>query len=309
MTSKIIGLLVALIILFFVLINCLFSINEGQSALLMRLGQIVSKNGKPEVYGPGLHGKIPFINSVNKFDMRLQNLDAESPRILTKEQKYLYVDYYAKWKIVNLPLFFTRTGGNIENTQNLLRQKINDGIRNEFGKRTLQDVISDDRLKIMQSLRDSANQGASSLGIQVIDVGIKSIDLLKQVLDSVYQRMSTKREQVATEYRAEGQAQSEKIQSAADAEAEKTIAEAKRESALTRSSGDGEAAAIYLQAYNQDPGFYSLYRSLEAYREVFTNKNTVMVLKTNSEFLRYFTHLPSAVNPPKAIQLPIDKGR
>lgn len=169
-----------------------------------------------------------------------------------------------------------------------MTQKINDAIRNQFGKRTLQAVIADDRLQIMQLLRQSANEGAQNLGIEIIDVRIKSIDLLKQVLASVFLRMSTKREQVATEYRSLGQAQSETIRATADAQAQKVIADAERISALTRANGDAKAADIYLQAYNQDPNFYALYRSLEAYRQVFTNKDNIMVLKPDSEFFKYF---------------------
>lgn len=298
---KLLAPIIIILLIFFLVINSLFTVQAGENALLLRLGKIVTDgSGKAKIYPPGLHIKTPFITSVRKLDVKIQNLDAESPRILTQEQKYLYVDYYAKWRITDVPLYYTRTGGNVENTQNLLTQKINDSIRSEFGRKTLQDVISDDRLKIMASLQQSANKNAKELGIQLIDVRIKSIDLLQQVLESVYQRMSTKREQVATEYRADGEAQAEKIRSTADAQAQKMIAEARRQAAIKRGEGDREAANIYIQAYSQDPEFYSFYRSLQAYRHAFSNRNTILLLKPDSDFFKYFNNALTVTPPVKS---------
>ncbi len=291
MTSKaILGAILTIVILILLYASC-FTVREGQRALNLRLGSIVidSKTNKAQEYGPGLHIKTPFITTVKKFDVRLQDLEDKSPRILTREQKYLYVDYYAKWRIEDLPLYFTRTGGRADVAQQLLTQKINDSLRAEFGKRDLQEVVADARSDIMVSLKNSANLGAQGLGLSITDVRIKSIDLLPEVLDSVFKRMSTKREQVATSYRSDGLAQAERIRSEADAQAIKMLANANRQAAQQRAAGDTEASSIYTEAYSKDPEFYALYRSLEAYRQVFSNNHTVMVLNPDNQFFKYFS--------------------
>jgi membrane protease subunit HflC len=271
---------------------CFFSVDQGQQALTLRLGNI-EKNmkGQARIYGPGLHFKAPFIVGVRHFDTRLQDLEDKSPRILTKEQKYLYVDYYAKWRIKDLPLYYTRTGGYSENAKQLLTQKINDALRAEFGKRDLQEVVADQRSDIMGYLRDSANLVAQGLGLDIVDVRIKSIDLMPDVQDSVFKSMSTKREQDATGYRSSGAAEAERIRAEADATAVKMIADATRNAALIRAKGDEEAANIYTAAYQKDPEFYSLWRSLQSYREVFDNNHTVMVLKPDNQFFQYFNRV------------------
>jgi membrane protease subunit HflC len=268
---------------------CFFTVEQGQQALSLRLGSI-EKNikGHPRIYGPGLHFKAPFIVGVRHFDIRLQDLEDKSPRILTKEQKYLYVDYYAKWRIKDLPLYYTRTGGFSENAKQLLTQKINDALRAEFGKRDLQEVVADQRSDIMGYLRDSANFVAQGLGLEIVDVRIKSIDLMPDVQDSVFKSMSTKREQDATSYRSFGGAEAERIRAESDATAVKMIADATRNAALIRAKGDEEAANIYAAAYQKDPEFYSLLRSLQSYREVFENNHTIMVIKPDNQFFKYF---------------------
>lgn len=268
---------------------CFFSVNQGQQALSLRLGNIEKDlKGNARIYGPGLHLKAPFIVSVRHFDTRLQDLEDKSPRILTKEQKYLYVDYYAKWRIKDLSLYYTRTGGYAENAKQLLTQKINDALRAEFGKRDLQEVVADQRSDIMGYLRDSANLVAHGLGLDIVDVRIKSIDLMPDVQDSVFKSMSTKREQDATSYRSFGVAEAVRIRAEADATAVKMIADASRNAALVRAKGDEESANIYAAAYKQDPEFYSLLRSLQSYREVFDNNHTIMVIKPDNQFFKYF---------------------
>lgn len=286
-----VGIIIAIIVIFILYLSS-YSVREGQGALVLRLGELEknSKTGQVEVFGPGFHFKAPFITTVSFFDLRLQNLDGESSRIPTEEQKYLLVDYYAKWRIANLPLYYTRTGGYSERAVILLKQKINDALRAAFGERTLAEVVSGQRLDIMNLLKQKANQSAEGLGIQVVDVRIKGIDLPQQVQDSVYKRMSTQREQVATKYRYEGRAAATEIRAAADAGAQIMVAQAKTQAQEIRAAGDAEAAGIYLKAYNQNPQFYTLYRSLEAYRQVFKNKNTVMILKPTSEFFKYFNN-------------------
>lgn len=280
-TKMMIGTIGAIILLILTY-SSFFTVQEGQRALTLRLGNI------EKIYGPGLHYKTPFIVTVRKFDVRLQDLEDKSPRILTKGQKYLYVDYFAKWRIVNLPLYYTRTGGFATNAKQLLTQKINDSLRAEFGKRDLQDIVADQRSDIMVFLRNSANTVAEGLGLAIMDVRIRSIDLVPEVQDSVFKSMSTEREQAATSYRSGGMAEAERIRAEADTTAIKIIADAQQAAAAVRGKGDEEAASIYTVAYKQDPEFYALFRSLQAYREVFNNNHTIMVLKPDNQFFKYF---------------------
>lgn len=281
------GCIVALLLVIWVF-SSFFTVSQGQSALTLRLGNIEKDaHGHAKIYGPGLHLKSPFIVTVRKFDMRLQDLEDKSPRILTKEQKYLYVDYFAKWRIKEMALYFTRTSGNADNAKQLLTQKINDALRAEFGKRTLQEVVADQRSDIMGFLRHSANTVAKGLGLEIVDVRIKSIDLMPEVQESVFKSMSTKREQDATGYRSTGLADAERIRAEADAAAIKIIADANRSSLELRARGDEEAAKIYTGAYQKDPEFYALFRSLQSYREVFNDKRAIMILKPDNQYLRY----------------------
>lgn len=268
----------------------MYTVMEGQQALLLRLGKIVKNptTGQAIIKNPGLHFKLPIANSVRKLDVRLQTLNVDSSRILTAEQKYVLVDYFAKWRIADLALYYKRTGGYPVRAQNLLRQKINDALRAAFGKRNIKDVVSGERMNIMALLQEKANKSAKRLGIRVIDVRIRGIDLPQEVRESVFERMRTEREQVATKHRARGLASGEAIRANADAEVAVTIAKTKATAQRIRASGDKEAADIYIQAYNQDPKFYALYRSLEAYRQVLTNKSTVMILRPDNEFFKYF---------------------
>ncbi|MDF1796096.1 MAG: protease modulator HflC [Coxiellaceae bacterium] len=274
------------------LYSSLYTVYEGQHALVLRLGKLVTdKQGAAEVYGPGLHGKPPFITTVRDFDTRLQTLDVESKRVLTAEQKYVLVDYYAKWKIDDLALYYKRTMGNAGTAQVLLSQKINDVLRAAFGKRTISEVVSGERSNIMTMLKDVANKSAAKLGIAVTDVRIKGIELPKEVRNSVFQRMSTEREQVATKHRSQGRAQAEAIRANADADVTVTMAKAKTNAERTRAKGDATAADVYAKAYNKDPEFYAFYRSLIAYKDVFSQKGDVMLLNPKSHFFKYFDSL------------------
>jgi modulator of FtsH protease HflC len=283
--------IVAIIVLFVGSLT-LYTVTQGSHALVLRLGkmELDSKTGKPLVVSPGLHIKIPFITTVRNFDTRLQTLNGESSRIITENQKALIVSYYAKWRIADLPLYYKRTRGMTIRTQNLLTQQINDALRAAFGKRSIQDVVSGERLNVMQLLRDTATKSAKEYGVSVTDVRIVQIELPSSVQEYVYQRMRTAREQVATQHRSQGKAEAESTRAAADAEVEVMLANAKADAQKVRAKGDGEAANIYTKSYNQNPAFYALYRSLQAYRQVFSkDKNTVMVLKPNTEFFKYFT--------------------
>ena len=281
-----------LVVLLFVASMCVFTIQEGQRGIKLRLGEIVtdSKSKQAKIFNPGLHFKLPFINTINVYDVRLQTLNVESSRILTENQKYVLVDYYAKWKIADLPLYYTRTGGQAYRAQALLQQKINNALRAAFGKRTISEVVSGERLNVMNLLKDEANKSAVGLGLSVIDVRIKRIDLPKEVSESVYARMSAEREQVATKHRSDGKAQAEKIKAAADAQATVILATAKQKAAEIAAKGTKEAARVYSNAYKRDPEFYAFYRSLGIYKSTFNNKNDVIVLRPNNALFKYFNN-------------------
>jgi len=274
-----------------------FTINEGSHGLVLRLGKLTTNNqGKVVVYDPGFHFKTPFITNVGYFDTRLQDLNVESKRVLTAEQKYVLVDYYVKWRIEDLPLYYKRTLGQATQAQTLLKQKINDELRALFGKRTISEVVSGQRSDIMSMLKKRANQSAHGLGIEVIDARVMGIELPKQVQSSVFSRMSTQREQVATNLRSQGRAVAEAIQAQADAQVTIAIATAKAKAQQTRADGDAKAAAIYAKAYQKDSEFYAFYRSLLAYQQAFSHKGDVMVLSPKSPFFKYFDQAGSTIN-------------
>jgi modulator of FtsH protease HflC len=277
--------------------SSVYEVHEGQHALLLRLGKIVTnKEGQPAVMSPGLHFKLPFVNSVRIFDTRLQTLANKTSRIVTREKKDVLVDYYIKWRIADLALYYTRTGGNELQAQTLLEQKINDGLRAEFGKRNISDVVSGERTDIMEILRKQADTSAASLGIDVVDVRIKRIDLPSEVSMAVFDRMRAEREQIANAHRSEGKAVAENIRAEADAKVTVILATARSNAVRKRGEGDATAAKIYANAYDQNPSFFALLRSLEAYQKAFNNKRDVLVLKPNNQFFSYFNEANSKNN-------------
>lgn len=278
--------IVAIIILF----SSYYTVGEGYQALLLRFGNLKQdhKTGMAKVMKPGLHFKIPLIEHAQNFDIRLQTLDIKSSRIVTEEKKYVIVDYYLKWRIHNLPLFFMSTGGDYLQTENLLQQQLNDILRIQFGKHTIKEVVSQDRLTIMANLLAEANVSAKNLGIDVVDVRIKQIDLPDTVTNTVYQQMRAERERVATEHRSQGLATAEAIRADADATVTVTIASAEKQAAQYKAEGSAKAAKIYGDAYSHDPKFYSFYRSLLAYQSAFHGKEDVLILNPNSQFFKYF---------------------
>lgn len=269
--------------------SCLYIVRQDQQALLLRLGQIVkdSRTHLPVVKKPGLHFKIPIINQVRLFDVRLQTLDIDSSRVVTAEKKDVLVDSYAKWRISDLPLYYVRTSGNLRQVQLLLQQKLNDGLRAEFGKRDISDVVSGERVDIMKMLRTKANEDAKALGVTVIDVRIKRIDLPEEVSQAVYGRMRAERARVATQHRAEGESKAVEIRANADRSAVIIVARAQREAKRIYGDGEAQAAKIYAGAYGQDPEFFAFYRSLSTYQNTFNSKNDVLVLKPDGEFFKY----------------------
>lgn len=285
-------ILFIIVIAFAILYSTFYVVNEGEQAILLRLGNIVTtSSGTPSVAGPGLHGKLPLITQVRIFDTRLQTLDIKSSRIVTAEQKDVIVDYFVKWRISDLPLFYTRIGGNPNQANVLLEQQLNDSLRAQFGRRTISEVVSDDRASIMDTLSQQANATANRLGITVVDVRIKRIDLPSEVSTAVFDRMRAERERVAMEHRATGKANAEAIRANADATATIMVATATAEAANLRSQGDGQAAIIYGDAYSKDPNFFAFLRSLQAYKSVFAkDQNNILVLKPDSQFFKYFNN-------------------
>ncbi len=291
-------ILIPFAIAFLLALSCIYTVSEGQQAILLRLGKIVqNEQGLPKTFKPGLHVKLPFVHTARVFDTRIQTLDIKTSRIVTAEKKDVLVDYFAKWRIENLPLYFIRTGGNAFQAQSLLEQTFNDGLRAQFGKRTIADVVSGERTDIMAILRDNANKSSKDLGIAVVDVRIKRIDLPNEVSTAVYDRMRAERERVATEPRAEGKSASEALRANADAKVTVLLATANSDAKRIRGDGDGQAAKIYATAYKKDEKFYSLYRSLQAYKESFNKAQDILVLNPNTEFFKFFNQSNGKAKP------------
>jgi len=263
-----------------------FKVQEWELALKLRWGKIVDAD-----YEPGLHFLVPIVNNVRKFDARIQTLDAEPQRFLTAEKKDVIVDSYVKWRITDVAQYYRSTGGRITTASRLLAERINTSLRDEFGKRTIQEVISGERAEIMALLTKDSDAKAAELGIEIIDVRVKQIDLPQEVSGSVFDRMRAERQRVASEFRARGAEEAEKIRANADRQGTIIIAEAYKEAEQLRGAGDAKSAGIYATAYNQNREFYSFYRSLNAYRKVFNKGGDLMVLEPDSEFFKYFNKL------------------
>lgn len=289
-------ILTAIIIVIVVALMSTFTVLQTQQAILLRLGKIeTNAQNQPLIFKPGLHFKIPLIESVKRFDMRLRTLDIESSRIMTKEQKEVLVDAFVKWRIVDPVVYFKATGANVGRAQALLRQQLNDGIRAEFGQQTISDLLSQERGDVMREILTNVKQAAKPLGIQVVDVRIKRIDLPTEVAETIFARMCSAREKMASLIRAEGQQQAEVIKAQADAKVAVTLANANSQAAKVRAAGEAQAAKIYADAYQKDPEFYSFYRSLLAYNDVFSQKQDTVVLSPKGQFFKYFNQLGNVV--------------
>jgi membrane protease subunit HflC len=263
--------------------SSLFVVQEQQLALLLRLGEIVDADFKP-----GLHFKIPVIQDVVKFDKRIQTLDADPEQFLTVEKKFVVVNSYAKWRISDVAQFYRSTRGSSDTASRLLSARINAALRDEFGKRTVKEVVSGERAEIMATLARNANEQAADLGVEIVDVRVKQIDFTDNISENIYERMRTERHRVAAELRAQGAEAAERIQADADRQRIEIVADAYRQAELLRGEGDAAAADIYAKAFEQNAEFYSFWRSLTAYRDVFSGGGSMMVLDPDSEFFRYF---------------------
>lgn len=268
--------------------NCFYIVLQTEKAVLLQFGRIVEADVQP-----GLHVKIPYVNQVRKFDARLLTLDTPTQRFLTLEKKAVMVDSYAKWRVADAERFYTATSGAKQIADERLSRRLEAGLRDQFGKRTLHEVVSGERDALMADITQSLDRMARrELGIEVLDVRVKAIDLPREVNRSVFERMSTEREREAREHRAKGRELAEGIRADADRQRRVLLAEAYRESEELRGQGDAQAAAIYAKAYGQDPEFYAFHRSLQAYREAFGRGDSVLVLDRDAEFLRFFEQSP-----------------
>lgn len=263
--------------------NSLFIIKETERGVMLQFGEVVN----PDIQ-PGLHLKIPFVNNVRKFDGRVLTVDSTPERYFTQEKKALIVDSYAKFKVSDTEKFYTATNGDESRAMVLLSQRINDGLRNQVAVRTIQETVSGERDELMQALTDELTLVAQDkLGVEVVDVRVKKIDLPPDVSESVYLRMNAEREKEAREHRSQGQELAEGIRAAADREVTVLKANAYRDAELIRGEGDASATSIYADAFNDDPEFYSFTRSLRAYQDSFQGNGDIMLVQPDSEFFRY----------------------
>lgn len=276
-----------------------YTVYETNKAIILRLGKLRYKNNKPLVIVPGLHFKLPFIDEIRQFDTRLNMLDIKSSRIVTNEKKDVLVDFYVEWRISNLELFYTRTQGDNLKAETLLSQKCIDGLRAEFGKSTIQELVSGVRLELMEKLQKSTDEHAANLGISVIDVRIKRIDLPDEVSGAVYDRMISERVRVASELKAKGEANAIVIRANADKTRRVLLASAKQRAQDIRGEGDAEASKIYAKVYQQSPKFFEFYKSVEAYKKIFNSKNDILILKPDNEFFKYFNQQNTSGNNKK----------
>lgn len=266
-----------------VLNSIIFTVDQRQTAMVRQFGEVVAVHKEP-----GLKAKLPLVQNVLYFDTRILTTDTrQAESFLTAEKKNVLVDSFIKWRVIDANQFYVAVGGDEDRASTRLQQTVNDGLRAEFGKRTVHDVVSGERDKIMKLIQLKADQDARKIGVQVVDVRLKRVDLSNDVSDSVYRRMEAERKRDANEARAIGGAEAEKIRADADKQKAIIVAEAYRDAERTKGEGDAKAAAIYASAYGKNPEFYAFYRSMQAYRESFRSKSDLMVLDPSSDFFKY----------------------
>ncbi|MBS1141776.1 MAG: protease FtsH subunit HflC [Proteobacteria bacterium] len=278
---NLLGIVIATVLV--VLAMSIFTVDQRQYAVVFQLGEV-----KRAIAEPGLYFKVPMVQNVRYFEKRIITLDNNEPeRFITSEKKNVLVDSYIKWRIVDPKLYYISVGGDESRAKTRLNQTVNAGLREEFGKRTVHDVVSGERDKIMDQMREKADADARKIGVQIVDVRVKRVELPTEVSEAVYRRMEAERKRVANELRSEGSAEAEKIRADADRQREIIIAEAYRDAQKIKGEGDAKATNTYAQAFGQNPEFYAFYRSLEAYRGSFKSRSDVLVLEPNSDFFKY----------------------
>ncbi|ABM01225.1 protease modulator HflC [Shewanella amazonensis] len=297
-------ILVILVVVIAVMSSSLMVVNEGERAIVSRFNAIVKENvdgtERTKVFEPGLHFKMPFIDTVRNLDARVQTLDGAADRFVTSEKKDLMVDSYVKWRIQDFEKYYLSTNGGIKsNAEALLQRKVNSDLRTEFGQRTIKEIVSGVRAgeaidkensgrdELQRNALENVRKSAEDLGIEVVDVRVKQINLPTNVSSSIFQRMRAERQAVAKEHRAKGREEAEKIRATADANVVVRLSNAQRNAQVIRGDGDAVAAKIYADAYKKDPEFYAFLRSLDAYKASFSGSGNMMVLEPDSEFFRY----------------------
>ncbi|TCV99002.1 protease modulator HflC [Biostraticola tofi] len=321
-------LILVLIAVLVVLYASLFVVQEGQRGIVLRFGKVLRDDeNKPEIFNPGLHFKIPFIETVKSLDARIQTMENQADRFVTMEKKDLIVDSYIKWRISDFSRYYLATGGgDVSQAEVLLKRKFSDRLRSELGRLDVKGIVTDSRNRLMTDVRQALNTGSAgddeeiqttaaddaiasaaarveretsgkqpavnpnsmaALGIEVVDVRIKQINLPAEVSDAIYQRMRAEREAVARRHRSQGQEEAEKLRATADYEVTRTLAEAERTALITRGEADAETAKLFADAFSEDPEFYAFIRSLRAYENSFSGNNDIMVLSPDSDFFRF----------------------
>lgn len=317
--------LLIVVVVLVALYASLFVVQEGQRGIVLRFGKVLrDSDNKPLVYAPGLHFKVPFVESIKMLDARIQTMDNQADRFVTSEKKDLIVDSYLKWRISDFSRYYLATGGgDVSQAEILLKRKFSDRLRSEIGRLDIKDIVTDSRGKLMEDVRDALNTGTvddaaasdaddaiasaaarveretsgkqpavnpnsmAALGIEVVDVRIKQINLPAEVSDAIYKRMRAEREAVARRHRSQGQEEAEKLRATADYEVTRTLAEAERQGRITRGEGDAVTAKLFADAFSQDPDFFAFIRSLKAYENSFKDGQDVMVLRPDSDFFKY----------------------
>ncbi|MCV2526229.1 MAG: protease modulator HflC [Candidatus Lightella neohaematopini] len=283
----------------------LFFVQEGQNGIVLRFGKVVrSNNNNPLVYNPGMHWKIPFIEDVKVIDTRINTTENQADRFVTMEKKDLIIDSYIKWRVNNLSKYYLSTGGDITKAEILIKRKFSDRLRSELGKLDVRSIVTDFRNKLMNNVKNSLNYGVtdniysakiiktnnssmSMLGIKIIDVRIKQINLPIEVFDAIYKRMRAERESVARRHRSQGKEEAEKIRAIADYQVTRIISEAKKQSSIIKGIADAKIIKIYAQSFSKDPDFYDFIKRLKIYRNSFKNNKNIMVLNSQDSFFKF----------------------
>lgn len=280
-------LLFVLAIALFAVVSSCFVVQEGERTILFQFNKVQrTADGDIQVFEPGLHFKLPFVEKVRDLDAKVQTLENPGDRFVTSEKKDLLVDSYVKWRIADFGKYYLATQGRLERAEILLKQYINNGLRTEFGSRTIVQIVSGERSALMKKALDQASKGAEELGIEILDVRVKKINLPDETSNSIHQRMRAERAAVAKEHRARGMEEAEKKRSDIDAKVSIMLADAHRNSRILRGEGDAEAAKVYANAYGKNAEFFTFLRSMEAYRNSFTSKSDVIIVQPENEFFK-----------------------
>lgn len=275
--------LVAAVVAFLVLSMSVYTVDQRKAAIKFQLGEVVSMQTQP-----GLYFMVPILQNVRLYDTRIQTYDSkDAERFLTSENKNVLVDSFVKWRVIDVRQYYVSVRGDSIAAEARISQTVNDALRAEFAKRTVHDVVSGEREKIMETVADKVDKDVKNIGVEVVDVRLKRVDLVPEISSDVYRRMESERKRVANELRSTGAAEGEKIKADADRQKQIIVAEAYRDAQRIKGEGDAQAARIYAEAFGRNPEFYSFYRSLEAYRASLRNKSDVMVLEPSSDFFKY----------------------